>query len=86
MLRQQQLAGRADGGSVDASMMAHLVGYIGADERKRAPLGASCVDNGASELTRRLNVDSGSVSEARSTSLGRELTVVLTIASPVAEG
>jgi hypothetical protein len=44
-------------------MMARLVGYIGAGERKRVPLGASCADKGASELTRRLNVDSGRVFE-----------------------
>jgi hypothetical protein len=44
-------------------MTARLVGYIGAGERKRVPLGASCADKGASELTRRLNVDSGRVFE-----------------------
>jgi len=67
-------------------MTARLVGYTGAGERKRVPLGASCVDKGASELTRRLNVDSGRVFEVRSTSCGLNLTAVLTITSPAAEG
>jgi len=44
----------ADGDSVDASMPAQLAGYIGAGERKRVPLGASCSVEGASERTRGL--------------------------------
>ena len=47
-------------------MMARLAGYIGAGERKRVPLGASCSDRGASELTRRLRADSGGSYEVRS--------------------
>jgi hypothetical protein len=82
MQRQRQLAGRADGDSADASMMARLVGYIGAGGRKRVPLGASCADKAASELTRRLMIDSGRIFEVRSTSCGRNLIAVLTITSP----
>jgi hypothetical protein len=46
-------------------MMARLGDYIGAGERKRVPLGASCGNKEASELTRRLMVDSGRVFEVR---------------------
>jgi hypothetical protein len=59
MLRQLQLAGRAGDETAGASMTARLGGYTGADERKRVPLGASCLVEGASETTRRLRVDSG---------------------------
>jgi hypothetical protein len=84
-LRRLQPAGRADGDFAGASMTAHLGGYIGAGERKRVPLGASCVVKVASETTRRLRVDSGRVVEVRSTSCGRNLIAVLTITLPVDE-